>query len=79
MVLVLLIFFSDVLYMKNIYHAGSVEKFWCVVQAPLLADFFKILLERGICIKHIYDNFCTVMVCYVEPRTNVKSVVWYFS
>jgi hypothetical protein len=57
MVPVLLIFFSDVLYMKNIYHACFVENFWCVAQVPLLADFLLFLLERESCIKHVYDKF----------------------
>ena len=39
MVLVLLISFSDVLCRKNIIHAGSVEKYWGVVQVPLIDDF----------------------------------------
>ena len=40
MVLVLLISFSDVLCRKNISHAGSVEKYWGVVQVPLIDDFY---------------------------------------
>jgi hypothetical protein len=39
MVLVLLIFFSDVLWMKNIYHACSVENLGGVVQVLVMADF----------------------------------------
>ena len=40
MVPVLLISFSDVLYRKNISHVGSVEKYWGVVQVPLIDDFY---------------------------------------
>jgi hypothetical protein len=46
MVLVLLIFFSDVLYMKNICHVCSVEKLLCVAQVLLFADFCYFAREK---------------------------------
>jgi hypothetical protein len=39
MVLVLLVFFSDVISRKNICDSCSVEKYWGVVQVPLIGDF----------------------------------------
>ena len=39
MVLVLLVSLSDLLSMKNIFHACLVEKLGGVVQVPLMADF----------------------------------------
>jgi hypothetical protein len=33
-----------------------------------MADFLLFLLESKICIKHACDNFCTVIIYYVEPK-----------
>jgi uncharacterized CHY-type Zn-finger protein len=41
--------------------------------------FLLFLIERKIWIKLGYDNFCTVLIYYVEHRKNTKSIVWYFS
>jgi hypothetical protein len=37
--------------------------------------FLLFLLESKIYIKHACDNFYTVIIYYVEPRKNTKSVV----
>jgi hypothetical protein len=37
--------------------------------------FLLILQESNVCIKHACDNFCTMIIYYIEPRKNVKSVV----
>ena len=70
-----LFFLCNVLPRKNICHACPVEKLCGVVQVPLVADFLLFLLESKICIKHACDNFCTVIIYYLEPRKNTKSVV----
>jgi hypothetical protein len=33
------------------------------------------VLESKIYIKHVCDNFCTMIIYYVEPRKNAKSIV----
>jgi hypothetical protein len=40
MVPVLLVSLSDALCMKNVGHACSIEKYWCLVQVLIMADFY---------------------------------------
>ena len=57
------------------FHTCAMENFEGVVQVPLMADFLLFLLESKLCIKHAYDNFCTVIIYYKEHRKNTQSVV----
>jgi hypothetical protein len=64
MIPVLLVLFCDVLCMKNICHACYVENIDVYFKCLYWLIYF--MLERRNCIKHAYDNFCTVFVYCVD-------------
>jgi hypothetical protein len=49
-------------------------KIWMCSSSAFIGLYLLFLIESKICIKHAYDNFCTVLVYYVEHGRVIKSV-----
>jgi hypothetical protein len=58
-VLVSLVFLSDVLSKKNVCEACPVKNYWSVVQMPLIDDFCYFSREQKL--YNTCDNFCDVL------------------
>jgi hypothetical protein len=75
MVLVLLVLLCDALCMKKYMACLFCRKILRFSSSAFICLYLLFLLERKICIKHGHDNFCTVLIYYVEHRKNTKSIV----
>ena len=75
----LLLFLCNVFPRKKYVSCMFCRKIMRCSSSALNGWILLFLLESQICIKHACDNFCTVIICCVEHRKNISSVVWHFS
>jgi hypothetical protein len=78
MIPILLIYSWDVLFVKNIYHACSLEKYSYVIYVHLFTISCKIARAKNMNKTWMW-NFLHNVCKLCGSWENTKSIVWYFS